>query len=137
MKRILTILMLVVTLLAAGATAEAKTTKKKSSSSAASSVKFGQLYDGYPDVGGHTYTGTFQGIKLTVRFGPYSPYNGTVYIKASYKGEWEEEINNWYYEGDGIVMFYINGGSPFYCEIGNDGKTLYNAEMDLTLKVTK
>ena len=137
MKRIITVLMLVAALLAGGASAEAKTAKKKSSSSASSSVKFGQLYDGYADIGGHTYSGTLQGIKLTVSFGPYSPSNGTVRIKASYNGQWEEEINNWYYEGDGIVMFYMDGGSPCYYEIRNGGKELYNEEANFTLKVTK
>ena len=137
MKRIITVLMLVAALLAGGASAEAKTAKKKSSSSASSSVKFGQLYDGYADIGGHTYTGTLQGVKLTVRFGPYSPANGTVYLKASYKGQSEEEINNWYYEGDGIIMFYMNGGVPCYYEIRNNGKELYNDEADFTLKITK
>ena len=135
MKKIVTVLMLVVALLAGGATAEAKTTKKKSSAS--SSVKFEQLYDGYADVGGHTYTGTIQGFKLTVRFGPYSPSNGIVYIKVSHKGQWEEEINNWYYEGDGTIMFYMDGGVPCYFEIRNDGKELYNQDGNYTLRVTK
>lgn len=137
MKKIVTVLMLVVALLAGGVTTEAKTAKKKSSSSASSSIKFGQLYDGYADIGGHTYTGTLQGMKLTVRFGPYSSSNGIVYIKASYKGQSEEEINNWYYEGDGVIMFYMNVGTPCYYEIRNDGKELYNKDANFTLRVTK
>lgn len=137
MKKLITICLLVITLLVGGMTADAKTSKKKSSSSASSSVKFGQLYDGYPDIGGHTYTGTLQGYKLTVKFGPYSSSNGIVDIKVSYKGQWEEEINNWYYEGGGVIMFYMDGGVPCYYEIRNGGKELYNEDANLTLKVTK
>ena len=137
MKNVIAVCLLLISILAGGMTLDAKTTKKKSSSSTSSSVKFGQLYDGYADIGGHTYTGNLQGIKLTVRFGPYSPSNGTVYIKASYKGQWEEEVNNWYYEGDGIIMFYMDGGTPCYYEIRNGGKELYNEEANFTLRVTK
>lgn len=136
MRRIIAVLMLVAIIFSVCATADAKITKKRSSSTS-SSVKFEQLYDGYADVGGHTYTGTLQGYKLTLSFGPYSSSNGIVDIKVSHKGQWEEEINNWYYEGNGIIMLYMNGGMPFYYEIRADGKELYNKEANLTLRVTK
>lgn len=110
MKKIITIFMLVMAIIVGSATADAKTTKKRAASSPA--VKFETLYDGYPDVGGHIYTTSFDGIKMTVKFGPYSPSNGFVEITASYKGQWEKEQNNWYYEGDGIVMFYMGGVFP-------------------------
>ena len=74
---------------------------------------------------------------MITEFGLYSPANGTVYLKVSYKGQSEDEINNWYYEGDGIIMFYMNGGVPCYYEIRNNGKELYNDEADFTLKITK
>ena len=129
--------MLVMAILVGGISADAKTTRKKSSGTAASSIKFEKLYDGYADVGGHTYVGTLQGFKVTMKFGPYSPYNGFFSIRVSKNGQWEEEENNWYYEGDGIIMLYMDGGTPCYFEIRDGGKTLYNEAADWTLKVTK
>ena len=140
MKKIISILILAVAVMIGGVSADAKAPAKKKSSSSSSSIKFGQLYDGYPDIGGHTYTATLNGVKFTVQFGPYSSSNGIVRIKASYRGEWEEEVNNWYYEGDGVIMFYMNGGTPCYYEIRNGGRELYSPEIGpngLTLKVTK
>lgn len=127
--------MLIVALVAGGITADAKKSKSKSSSGA--SVKFGTFYDGYPDIGGHTYTGSMQGVKFTVKFHPYTGTNSVVDIKASKGGYWEEEINNWYYKGNGMIMFYLNGGEPCYYEIRNDGRELYSPQLNFTLKVTK
>lgn len=135
MKKIVAIIMMAFAIIAGGATADAKTTKKKSTAS--SSVKFEMLSDGYPNIGGHTYTGNLQGYKMTVTFGPYTGTNSEVYIKISYKGQWEEELNNWYYEGDGVIMFYMDAGVPVYCEIRNGGKELYNEEANFTLKAIK
>ena len=134
MKRLVAIVMLAIAVVAGGFTLEAKTTKKSSSSS---SLKFDKFYDGYASVEGHTYTASVQGYKLTVTFGPSYGSNGEVYIKVTYRGQWEEEINNWYYEGDGIIMFYMDGGTPIYCEIRNGGKELYNEEGNITLKAIK
>lgn len=135
MKKTFTILMLLMAILVGSLDLEAKTTKKRAASSPA--VKFKTLYDGYPDVGGHTYTTNIQGYKMTVQFGPYSSSNGFVEITVSYKGQWEKEQNNWYYEGDGIVMFYMDGGVPCYFEIRNGGKELYNEEGNVTLRLVK
>lgn len=136
MKKVTTILMLVVALLVGGMTAEAKTSSKKKTSSS-SSIKFEQLSDGYADIGGHTYSGNLQGVKMTVKFGPYTGSNSEVLIKATYRGQTEQELNNWYYEGNGVIMFYMGGGTPCYYEIRNGGKELYNSEANFTLKVTK
>lgn len=136
MKRIVTILMLAVAILVGGASVEAKTTKKSGKSS--SSIKFTEMYDGYPNIGGHTYTGTLQGMKATLKFDPITGgSNGFYSIRASYKGQWEEEINNWYYEGNGTIMLYMDGGTPVYFEIRNGGKELYNSEANWVLKATK
>lgn len=139
MKKILTILMLAIALMACGVSADAKTsTKKKAATRAASSIKFSQFDDGYPDVGGHVYTGTIgPGYKITVTFGDYTGSNSEVLVKVTYRGEWAEELNNWYYEGDGVIMFYLDGGTPCYFEIRNGGKELYNEESGSVLKAIK
>ena len=124
MKKAIALLMLAMAILIGGVSADAKTTKKKSKSTTSSSIKFGTLPDGYPDIGGHTYTTTLQGAKFEVKFGPYTGSNSTVYLKATYRGQTEEEINNWYYEGGGIIMFYMNVGDPAYFQITNGGKEL-------------
>lgn len=138
MKKVTLILMIMFSLIAGGISTEAKTTKKKASSSAASTVKFKETYDGYADVGGHTYSGKIEGYTLTVKFSPLngSP-NGEVDIKMTYKGNWEREINNWYYEGGGVIMFYMNGGADCYFQIKNGGKELVNPQSGLTLKLVK
>lgn len=124
MKKVIAIMMLALAVLIGGVSAEAKTPTKKKSKSTTSAIKFGTMYDGYPDVGGHTYTTTLQGAKFQVRFGPYTGSNSVVYLKATYRGHTEEEINNWYYEGNGIIMFYMNAGEPVYFQITNGGKEL-------------
>ena len=124
MKKVIAIVMLAVAVMIGGAAADAKSSSKKSSSSSSSSIKFGTMYDGYPDIGGHTYTASVGGAKLTVKFGPYTGSNSEVYMKASKGGYYEEEINNWYYEGNGVIMFYMDGGNPCYFEITNGGKVL-------------
>lgn len=136
MKKITLIFVLLLSIIAGGVSLEAKTTKKKTSSSSTSSVKFGKTYDGYADIGGHSYRGSLEGRTLTVKFAPLngSP-NGVVDIKFTYKGQSEREINNWYYEGDGIIMFYVDGGTECYFQIINDGKELTNPHSGLTLKV--
>ena len=129
--------MLVFSLLAGGvASLDAKTPKKRSSSSSNSTVKFGQMYDGYADIGGHTYRGTLEGRTMTMKFSPLngSP-NGAVDIKITYKGRTEREINNWYYEGGGVIMFYVDGGIECYLQIKDGGKVLDNPHSGLTLKL--
>lgn len=138
MKRIVTILMLAVAIIVGCGSVDAKTTKK-SGSKTSSSIKFSEMYDGYPDIGGHTYSGSIQGLKVTLKFEPLQPGspNGFYTIRASYRGQWEEEINNWYYEGDGDIMVYMDGGTPVYFQIRNGGKELYNEDANYTLKATK
>lgn len=138
MKRFTLIIMLLLSIIAGGASLEAKTTKKKSSSKVATTAKFGQTYDGYADIGGHTYRGSADGGTLTLKFSPLngSP-NGMVDIKASYRGQTEREINNWYYEGNGLIMFYMSGGTECYFKIRNDGKELYNSTSGFVLKLVK
>lgn len=135
MKKVFTLMVLLMAALIGAGTIDAKTTKKKSSSS--SSVSFGEFYDGYPNINGHTYSGTIQGYKLTVAFSDFNGRMGEVDIKASYRGQWERELNNWYYEGDGIIMFYMDGGNPVYFEVTNGGKSLYNEESGISLKLVK
>ena len=138
MKKLVAILLLFMTIMSFGFTVNAKTTSKKAGSSTSSSIKFGQMPDGYPDIGGHTYSGTLQGIKLTVKFEPLNGGNmGYVYIKATYRGQTEEEYNCWYYEGGGEIMFYMDGGADCYYQIRNGGKELYNREANFTMKAIK
>lgn len=136
MKRLITILTLVAVILVGGVSLEAKkTTKKKASTT--SSIKFSTFSDGYPSVAGHTYSGTMMGVKFTVKFGPYNGSEGVVTLRATRGSEWEEEVNNWYYKGNGIIMFYMNGGSPCYYQIEKGGREIYNDVMNLTLKAIK
>lgn len=137
MKKLVAILMLCMAILGTGLSADAKTASKKSGSSANSGIKFGQMYDGYPNIGGHTYSGTLQGIKMTVKFEPLNGDMGYVHIKATYRGQSEEEYNCWYYEGRGEIMFYMDGGSECYYQIRDGGKELYNSEANFTLKAIK
>ena len=137
MKKIFSILMLITVLLVGGMTSEAKTSKSSKKSSSSASVTFTTMPDGYPNIGGHTYSGNLEGVKFKVYFEPLSGPSGVVDVKVSYKGNWEEEINNWYYEGDGEIMFYLDGGTPCYFQIRNGGKELYNEMANFTLKVIK
>lgn len=124
MKKVFAILILSVVVLTGALTAEAKTPTKKKSTTTTTAIKFGTMYDGYADVGGHTYVTTIQGVKFTVKFGPYTGSNSEIHIKATYGGQTEQEINNWYYEGDGEIMFYMNVGDPVYLKITNGGREL-------------
>lgn len=138
MKKITLIFVLLLSFLAGGVSLEAKTSKKKTSSSSTSAVKFEQTYDGYADIGGHSYRGTLEGRTLTAKFSPLNgSTNGVVDVKVTYKGRSEREINNWYYEGGGVIMFYLDGGTECYFQIKNDGKELYNPGSGFTLKLVK
>lgn len=137
MKKFAFILVLIASIIGGGMTLEAKTTKKKAATSSSAAASFSKTSDGYADVGGHTYSGTIEGRKITLKFSPLngSP-NGQVDIRASYRGASEREINNWYYEGRGIIMLYI-GATECYFQIRNNGKELYNTAGGYILKLVK
>lgn len=136
MKKLITLILVFVTLFAGGLDVVAKTPAKKRSSSS-SAVKFSHYYDGYPDVNGHTYTTSIQGLKCTLTFGSFYGLDEAVEIKASYKGQWEKEYEGYSYEGDGEIFFYMSG-VPCHLEISDDGKKLVNMENeDIVFKLVK
>ena len=91
------------------------------------------MSDGYADITGHTYTATLQSVKMKITFHP----DGIAEMTATLGRQYETEINSWYYEGDGEIMFYMDGGTPIYLKIQNNGKNLYNEEANATFKLVK
>lgn len=123
MKKTLSIIILALTVIIGGATSEAKTTSKKSSSSSAPAIT-AKFSDGHPNIVGHSYTKTEQGVKMVLTFN--SMYEAT--LKLSKGNQSESFTTDWEYEGDGfLVVEAIDGsyGNGLVLFIGDNGRKLY------------
>lgn len=125
MKKILLIIMAVV-LSMGGASLEAKTTSKKRSSNSshsASAAKITERFDdGYPNIIGHTYSKTEEGVKMVLTF----VNEDEATLKVSKGSQSQAYTTEWEYFGDGfLVVFSIDGSDEIVLYIGDEGRNLY------------
>ena len=129
MKKIIVIMMLAVAMLAGSASAEAKTTKKSSKSKTSQSAAgiSAKFDDGYPNIIGHTYSKTEEGIKMTLSF-----KNADEAVLTLSKGKLKEDnLVAWEYYGDGLLVVYsIDQTDVIPLYIGDNGKKLYLVDAD-------
>lgn len=122
MKKLLTICLMAVCLAIGGTSLEAKTTKKSSSRASTSAGITKKLADGTPDITGHTYVMTDQGIKTTARF----RNDGYVSMNFSNGKRSENLTFYWSYQGGNkIAIFADDGSDSLLLYISDDGKKIY------------
>ena len=125
MKKILLIIMAVV-LSMGGASLEAKTKSKKgksSSSHSASAAKITERFDdGYPNIIGHTYSKTEEGVKMVVTF----INDDEATMKLSRGSQSVNVPTEWEYQGDGLLILVSSDGSDeILMYIADEGRKLY------------
>lgn len=123
MKKKLTILMMAIALIAGSFCMDAKTTRKSSSKKATPAATVtGKFQDGYPNVTGHTYTKTEEGVKMVVSF-----KNGNEATLTLSQGKVSESYDvYWEYLGDGFVFLNSpDGTQEIVMFISDSGKSLY------------
>ena len=123
MKKTITIMMLAIALIAGCGAMEAKTTKKSSSKKSTTAAAITEKFmDGYPNVIGHTYTKTEEGIKITVSF-----KNSREATLTLSKGKLSESHTvGWEYLGDGVLTVSSPDNSDeIVLFIGDSGRKLH------------